>query len=409
MSKIKGWCYNKNTLSNVVRRFYLVVTILFCVSLLPAKSQENSNTMLKLIKSYYNLRSRVLHVEKVNEARWVLSNNERYVGHFNLSGRTESSNLVLSNDTLFVSIRDTIICLKGKIGTKYWAKKYRHNPNKEMLNTKHNLTIADYKSLTGINKKTGERSWTNSQFPIRPNNGNLINGYIVGVDNTIIKLIDPSSGNVTKSFSVGTKVDDIETFNDFIIFGSKTDSIYKLDILSGKIKWKLPILSYSSFEIKQNKILIKWNKEIQVIDINTGNIESTQDINESYPEFRVYRKSILCIYGQDSIGLECLKSRKIKWIYHFPKNETIRFNARFDQLNIDKNILYLNSEQGKLRAINLKNGKILWEFDTYSRVTSNIVFGDGVLYLVNVTGQVIAVDTNLKDGVQKWRNLRDFE
>lgn len=409
MRKMKVCIYNFEIIINTKGSFFLVVLILLVLPIPTAKGQDNKNDNVKLIKSYYNLRARVLHVEKVNEARWVLSNNSRYVGHSNFNGRIVLSNLVLSDDTLFVSTRDTIICLNGKTGAKYWNKKYKHNPNKEMLNTKSNLIITDYETSTGINKKIGEQSWINNQFPLRPNNGKLINGQIVGVDNTIIKLIDPSSGNVTKSFSVGTKIDNIVTFDDFIIFSSKSDSIYKLDIVSGKIKWKLPILSYSSFEIKQNKILIKWNKEIQVVNINSGNIENTHIINESYPEFRTFRKSILCIYNQDSIGLECSKSRKIKWIYHFPKNETIRFNARFDQLNIDKNILYLNSEQGKLRAINLKNGKLLWEFDTYSRVTSNIVFGDGVLYLVNDSGQVIAIDTNLKDGVQKWTNLRDFE
>lgn len=118
MRKMKVCIHNFEIMIGIKGRFFLVVLILFVSLILTAKGQDNRNDNVKLIKSYYNLRARVLHVEKVNEARWVLSNNSRYVGHFNLNGRIETSNLVLSDDTLFVSKRDTIICFNGKTGEK---------------------------------------------------------------------------------------------------------------------------------------------------------------------------------------------------------------------------------------------------------------------------------------------------
>ncbi|WP_320018375.1 PQQ-binding-like beta-propeller repeat protein [Labilibaculum manganireducens] len=409
MSKIKSWSYNMNTLSNTTRRFYLVVTILFCVSLLPAKSQENSNTMLKLIKSHYNLRARVLHVEKVNEARWVFSNNERYVGHFNLSGRTESSNLVLSNDTMFVSKRDTIICFNGKTGEKYWVEKYKNRSNGEMLNTKSNIILTDYRAFKGICKRTGKLVWTTEEYNIRTSKYNKQKDFLfLSKDSTTVGL-DAASGEKKWEYKSSMPFYLLMTQNDFLI-GKSKDTLLCISINSKKIIWKYKEEYFDSVTACGDNIVVRnRNDSILKLNIENGNILSK--------EFMKYDRNWIDIIltqkgyvkkrmGQKGISLAGKKLDKPKWTYEFPNNETLNVPIN-KPIGSDKKNLYVSTEQGKLRAINLKNGKMLWEFDTYSHVTSNIVIGDGVLYLVNVTGQVIAIDANLKDGVQKWTNFRD--
>lgn len=404
-------CICKNPISWMVNsKLFLLISILFIASIYPIRAQENKDALIGLIKSHYNLRAKLVNIKVVNEARWVLSNNDRYVGHFNMNGRIESSSIVLSNDTLFVAKRDTIICLNGKTGVKYWAKKYKNRSNGEILNTKSTLILTDYRAFKGISKRTGELVWTTKEYNIRIRKYNKQKDLIfLSKDSTKVGL-DASSGE--KKWEYKRKPFGLLLADNNFLIGISQDTLLCVSINNKKIKWKYTEEYFESIHTcGDNLILRSYNDSIITLNTETGKLLSEK--------FKKYERNIFDlaftqrgvvkkISAKNRIFLEAGKSGRLKWTYEIPNNEKLYIPMN-RPITSDKNNFYISTEQGKLRAINLKNGKSLWEFDTYSRVTSNIVVGNGVLYFVNVTGQVIAIDTNLKDGLHKWTNFRDFE
>ncbi|WP_320018373.1 PQQ-binding-like beta-propeller repeat protein [Labilibaculum manganireducens] len=383
-----------------------IVLSLFIVS-----STKGQNKKVEDLMQYYRLKSDSIDIAIDNQARKVLNNQIRYIGHFNLSGRTESSNLVLSNDTIFVSKRDSIICFNGKTGEKYWAEKHKNRSNGEMLNTKSNIILTYYRAFKGICKRTGELVWTTEEYNIRTSKYNKQKDLIfLSKDSTTVGL-DAASGEKKWEYKSSMPFYLLMTQNDFLI-GKSKDTLLCISINSKKIIWKYKEEYFDSVTACGDNIVVRnRNDSTLKLNIENGNILSKEFMkyDRNWIDIILTRKGyVKKRMGQKGISLAGKKLDKPKWTYEFPNNETLNVPIN-KPIGSDKKNLYVSTEQGKLRAINLKNGKPLWEFDTYSRVTSNIVMGSGVLYFVNVSGQVIAIDTDLKDGVHKWTNLRDFE
>ena len=392
---------------SVVFKSAVLSMILSLLIIFPTKGQNKKD---KDLMQYYRLKSDSVDIAIDNQARIVLNNQIRYVGHFNLRGRIETSNLVLSDDTLFVSKRDTIICFNGKTGEKYWTKKYKFN--KKIINTRSNIILTYYKSLKGIDKKTGELVWINDEYHASPSKYNeQKNLFFLIKDSTIVGL-DPCLGKISWILRTPIPVGRLMIYKNLLV-SNTSDSLFCINLKSNKKEWKFCKQLYgpsSVLSYKQN-LYLKSDEGIEIIDIETGERILKKNIEESRSDFTPLKSGILTRnYNQNKIMYESFRNDKNNWIYKLPCNETLQITPYiFPVMTVYENILYINSKQNILRAINLKNGKLLWEFDTYSYVTSNIVIANGVLYLVNVTGQVIAIDTNLKNGVQKWTNLRDFE
>ncbi len=387
------------------------IVLSIVLSLFIVSSTKGQNKKVEDLMQYYRLKSDSIDIAIDNQARKVLNNQIRYIGHFNLSGRTESSNLVLSNDTIFVSKRDSIICFNGKTGEKYWAEKHKNRSNGEMLNTKSNIILTYYRAFKGICKRTGELVWTTEEYNIRTSKYNKQKDLIfLSKDSTTVGL-DAASGEKKWEYKSSMPFYLLMTQNDFLI-GKSKDTLLCISINSKKIIWKYKEEYFDSVTACGDNIVVRnRNDSTLKLNIENGNILSKEFMkyDRNWIDIILTRKGyVKKRMGQKGISLAGKKLDKPKWTYEFPNNETLNVPIN-KPIGSDKKNLYVSTEQGKLRAINLKNGKPLWEFDTYSRVTSNIVMGSGVLYFVNVSGQVIAIDTDLKDGVHKWTNLRDFE
>ena len=214
--RIKRTFIFKNNISlGSQKRLFLIISILFVLYIPSAKSQDNKSDYIALIKYCAGLKRRLVHVENINNARWVLSNNDRYVGHFNLNGRIKTSNLVLSHDTLFVSKRDTIICFNGKTGEKYWTKKYKFN--KKIINTRSNIIITYYKSLKGIDKKTGELVWTNDKYHVNASKYNEQKNLVFLTKDSTIVGLDASTGEKRWEYIRRMPFNLLMTTNNFLI------------------------------------------------------------------------------------------------------------------------------------------------------------------------------------------------
>ena len=392
---------------SVVFKSAVLSMILSLLIIFPTKGQNKKD---KDLMQYYRLKSDSVDIAIDNQARIVLNNQIRYVGHFNLRGRIETSNLVLSDDTLFVSKRDTIICFNGKTGEKYWAKKHKNRPNGKMLNTKSTLIFTYNRAFKGISKRTGELVWTAKGYYSRISKYNKQKDLIfLAKDSTKVGL-DASSGE--KKWEYKRKPFGLLLIENNFLIGISQDTLLGVSINNKKIKWKYTEECFESIHTCGDHLILRsYNDSIITLNTETGKLLSKKfkkydgNVINLASTQRGFVKKIITKRG---IFLEEMKSGKPKWTYEIPGNESL--NVPFTRpIGSDEKNLYISTEQGKLRAISLKNGKVKWEFDTYSYVTSNIVIGNGVLYLVNVSGQVIAIDTSLKDGVQKWTNLRDFE
>ena len=66
---------------------------------------------------------------------------------------------------------------------------------------------------------------------------------------------------------------------------------------------------------------------------------------------------------------------------------------------IENNVLYVTGYQGKLIAIDLRAGEILWEREASS--LAGVSFGFGNVYLISTDGKVIAY--NGSNGREVWR------
>ena len=69
------------------------------------------------------------------------------------------------------------------------------------------------------------------------------------------------------------------------------------------------------------------------------------------------------------------------------------------EIAIENNVLYISGYQGRLVAIDLRAGKILWEQEASSLV--GVSFGFGNVYLISADGKVIAY--NSSNGREVWR------
>ncbi len=71
---------------------------------------------------------------------------------------------------------------------------------------------------------------------------------------------------------------------------------------------------------------------------------------------------------------------------------------------ICNNVAYLPGSDGILYALDIDTGKVLWTFNILCGASSAFAFDNGVLYLINGNAQLIAIDLDLSDGVNKWKN-----
>jgi len=392
---------------NIAIKAFVLSTILVIII---TSSTEGQNKKGEDLLRHYRQRVDSLDSVLESRAKEVLIEQDRCVGVIYLKGRITSSSLSFSNDSLFIAENKNLFCVNIETGEKYWSKRYGYSGNKKLLNTKPDIIIRNVK-IKGIDKKTGELVWTNDKYHVNDSRYNEQKDLVFLTKDSTIVGLDASTGEKRWESIRKMPFNLLMTKNNFLI-GKSKDTLFCINLRNKKTLWKQTVEDYARVNISRNTIIIESrNDSIFKLKLSNGKV--------LFGNHREYKTDILNLIlsskglikkkmGEEGIFLEDVKSRKIKWIYEIPNNENLRipFSKR---IGVDRNTLYVNTEQGKLRAINLKNGKLLWEFDTYSYVTSNIVIANGVLYLVNITGQVIAIDTNLKDGVRKWTNLRDFE
>lgn len=111
----------------------------------------------------------------------------------------------------------------------------------------------------------------------------------------------------------------------------------------------------------------------------------------------VYKNSIVIGNAFDGLVAYDLKNKNTKW--RIPIELGVEASAA--RMN---NILFTGSNNGKMYAINLDTGDIIWVFDTKSELVSEPLIEDGVLYFISGSQSLYALDAST--GRQIWNHNR---
>ncbi|WP_027471891.1 outer membrane protein assembly factor BamB family protein [Saccharicrinis fermentans] len=177
--------------------------------------------------------------------------------------------------------------------------------------------------------------------------------------------------------------------------------------LSGKLQWEKSIVSessstsYSSYIIRNSLWLDVGEENFGVINIKTGKVKRAAFNNIGYYDFLYTLKNGFVRWTEDHrIEYTNLRHPRKSWVYETPEGDRVYRPFNGPKSTNDK-ILYLQANRNAIRAFNLRTGKVDWEFSSVSKITSNLVIADDVLYFTDGDG-LVALDVSEKNDKKRW-------
>ncbi|WP_282039240.1 PQQ-binding-like beta-propeller repeat protein [Saccharicrinis aurantiacus] len=174
--------------------------------------------------------------------------------------------------------------------------------------------------------------------------------------------------------------------------------------ITGKLQWQKsnigkPFSRYHSMYITDNLLwLDDGNENLSVINIKNGKTKQSQiKCGYFYPTNNGFLEQL----PDDNIRYTNLRYPRRSWSYLFPKGEgVIRPSGRIP-IYLNENTVYVITEKNIITAFNSKTGDIEWEFPSYSKITSNLVVENDILYFTDAEG-LVAIDVSKKNDKKKW-------
>ena len=136
------------------------------------------------------------------------------------------------------------------------------------------------------------------------------------------------------------------------------------------------------------------------------NAEWVQDtLKNANPEFRkvnrmsplIYKKSVITGNAIDGIVSYDLEKKSQNWRVNIPKGVEASGTLIRDRL-------FVGSNNGKMYAIDLQSGEVLWTFDTKSELVAEPLLDEGILYFISGAQSLYALDAS--SGRQMWIHNR---
>ncbi len=222
-----------------------------------------------------------------------------------------------------------------------------------------------------------------------------------------------------------SKIDDfnqyqpeISFYKNNIIFFDKSGSILKFDEDS-KLVWKKNY--YTKVEKKQSPILqLVNNNEYLIIadniakyymlNVKTGElIWSKNNLAPFNSQIKISKDKFYIIDFSNTLRCFSLKNGNELWSVQ-TENSLIRSQKKLSMVIID-NIIYFNNSIGDISAVDIDEGKLLWQLPTQSSViyesafslqTSDIITDKKALFISNNMNQFFSID--IKSGSFNWEN-----
>jgi len=140
-----------------------------------------------------------------------------------------------------------------------------------------------------------------------------------------------------------------------------------------------------------------WNGNISAVDISSKNFIWETNIGWSSSSSPTIVKDI--IYVGSSEGLHALDKYSGEILWNF------KMGAVSSKPVFVNGIVYCGSHDGKIYAINSKNGDLEWTFETNDEIYGSPVVKDDVLFVGSNDGYLYAID--IKDEELKWKFKTD--
>ncbi|WP_282039239.1 PQQ-binding-like beta-propeller repeat protein [Saccharicrinis aurantiacus] len=173
--------------------------------------------------------------------------------------------------------------------------------------------------------------------------------------------------------------------------------------LTGKQQWEEsniqePLTFYDLHITNESLWLDNGKETFFVINIKNGKTKQSQiKCGYFYPTNNGFLEQL----PDDNIRYTNLRHPRRSWSYLFPKGEgVIRSSGRIP-IYLNENTVYVITEKNIITAFNIKTGEVKWEFPSYSKITSNLVVENDVLYFTDAEG-LVAIDVSEKNDKKKW-------
>jgi outer membrane protein assembly factor BamB len=154
--------------------------------------------------------------------------------------------------------------------------------------------------------------------------------------------------------------------NDMVCFGSSDGYIYALNKSNGSLQWKFNCGSSVTSSCAYSKgmaYVLSEQQELFALEFSSGKL--------------IWKKKV----GED---------KPYDWA----------FDYYFSSPVINGDTLLIAAADGKLLALNKKNGNIFWQFTTKHFFRATPALSKGCVYIGDTNGDMYAVDS--KTGTQKW-------
>ena len=203
--------------------------------------------------------------------------------------------------------------------------------------------------------------------------------------------------------------------NDLIFFDKK-GTLTRYNEFNKKV-WTFN--NYSKIEKKSKPFLYLANNQdilivadsiskFYAIDINNGNLIWSKNNSSSFnSEIKIYKNYFFITDNQNILHCFSVKDGKELWS-HKTDNILIKSSKKLS-IVIDNEIVYFNNSIGDIRAVNLKNGSLIWQLPTLnndvyaeslSLKSSDLVLDNKSIYFSNNRNAFYAIDVN--SGTIRW-------
>ena len=219
----------------------------------------------------------------------------------------------------------------------------------------------------------------------------------------------------TKNFNqINSKI--IFYKNDLIFYDSK-GSIIRFNKSTEKV-WT--VNNYSKEEKKSNPLLFLENKDeilivadsiskFYAVNINNGNIIwSKKNVTPFNSKVKIYDNKFFIIDYENILHCYSLKTGEQIWSYK-TENVLIKSQKKLS-IKIEKDIVYFNNSIGDITALDVKQGKLIWQLPTqnnniyaqsFSLKGSDLTIDKKSIYFSNNNNEFFSV--NLNNGNINWQ------
>jgi eukaryotic-like serine/threonine-protein kinase len=295
----------------------------------------------------------------------------------------------------------------AETGQKIWEFNTKSKLNSTPVMDKAEVVYfgAENGYLYAVDAKTGKEKW---KYLLKGYNGSSPcfgdDGFIyIGADSLYCIKTD-GSRNWAKSLEAAfVNITTAPTFKDGKIFVTCNAKMYCIDAITTATTWTYNATAgafLSGPTVRDGKVYAGMNNGmVKAVDQITGNIVWSYTCKEDVYSTPMVRGD-MCIVGSYDDTIRCIDAfagtDAIRW--KIPTAERISSSATID---VDRETVYIGSNDFNLYAINHVTGKIRWKFPTGSIIRSSPTLYNNKIYFTSFDKYLYCVDVN--NGKLVWK------